>query len=304
MKTQRLGRHGPEISTVGFGAAEIGTLYRGSGGTTMSDKERLEVIRSALAAGITWIDTAELYGNSEELIGRALNGVRDEVLIATKVGPQPEGTGFRPEQVRAACEASLRRLRTDWIDLYQLHWWPDESAVPIEDTWGAMVELVNEGMVRYIGVSTFDRDLVSRCLAIKHVDSLQTEFSMISLADRDLICWCGEQGIGVVTHGPLGYGLLATAMTTQRFAKQASDLTEEQRASRIRLVKAMEPIANRLGVTTGQLALAWNVRQPGVTSAIAGSLRIEHVRENAAAGDIELDDKTLTELDALVAGVE
>jgi aryl-alcohol dehydrogenase-like predicted oxidoreductase len=229
------------------------------------------------------------------------------------VAPAPDGSGFRPEEVRRACTESLRRLRTGRIDLYQLHW-PDEDGVPVEETWGAMGALVDEGLVRWIGLSNFDRALIERCEAVRHVDSLQQEFSMLVLDDRELIRWCGEQGIGVVSYGPLGYGLLTGAITAEtRFDPKdfRSGYDEWEYWQRLfapgrlerslAVVDAMRPIAERLGVTPGQLALAWNVQQPGVTSAIAGSRDPEHVRSNAAAGDLELDEATLAELDALLS---
>jgi len=307
MRTNRLGSNGPELSAIGFGAWEAGGGREW--GETPPDEQIVEAIRTVFDAGINWIDTAEVYGSgrSEQLVAEAVSGRRDEVLIATKVGPRPEGTGFRPEEIRRACTASLGRLRTDRLDLYQLHW-PDESGVPIEDSWGAMAGLVDEGLVGFLGVSNFDRALIERCEAVRHVDSLQQEFSMLVLEDRDLIRWCGEHGIGVVTYGPLAYGLLTGAITTQtRFAEGDHRAHRAELFSRASLerslavVDAMRPIAERLGVALAQLALGWNVVQPGVTSAIAGSRNPAHVRANAAAGDVELDYRTLAELDAILS---
>jgi len=307
MRTNRLGSNGPELSVIGFGAWEAGGGREW--GETPPDEQVVEAIRTVFDSGINWIDTAEVYGSgrSEQLVAEAVSGRRDEVLIATKVGPRPEGTGFRPEEIRRACTASLGRLRTDRLDLYQLHW-PDESGIPIEDSWGAMAGLVDEGLVRLLGVSNCDRALIERCEAVRHVDSLQQEFSMLVLQDRDLIRWCGEHGIGVVTYGPLAYGLLTGAITTQtRFAEGDHRAHRAELFSRASLerslavVDAMRPIAERLGVALAQLALGWNVVQPGVTSAIAGSRNPAHVRANAAAGDVELDSGTLAELDAILS---
>ena len=262
--------------------------------------------------GIDWIDTAEVYGGgrSEELVARAIEGRRDEVLIATKVAPRPEGSGFRPAQVRSACEGSLRRLGTDHVDLYQLHW-PDERGLPVEETWGAMAALLDDGLVRSIGVSNFDRAMIERCEAIRHVDSLQQEFSMLRLEDRDLIGWCGEQGTGVLSYAPLAYGLLTGTITSEtRFDEGDFRGDEEEggslfaggnRERNLAVVDGLRPIAERLGITLAQLALAWNVAQPGVTAAIAGSRNPDHVRSNAAAGDIDLDQATLSELEAVLS---
>lgn len=307
MRVNRLGSNGPELSVVGFGAWEAGGGREW--GEAPPDEQIVQAIRTVFDTGINWIDTAEVYGHgrSEQLVAQAVSGRRGEVLIATKVGPRPEGTGFRPEEVRRACTASLGRLQTDRVDLYQLHW-PDESGVAVEDSWGAMGELVDEGLVRFVGVSNFDRELIERCEAVRHVDSLQQEFSMLVLQDRELIRWCGQQGIGVVTYGPLAYGLLTGAITTETtFASgdhrgQRGGLFSGDNLDRsLSVVDAMRPIAERLDVTLAQVALAWNAYQPGVTSAIAGSRNAAHVRTNADAGNVELDDGTLAELDAILS---
>jgi aryl-alcohol dehydrogenase-like predicted oxidoreductase len=304
MLTRRLGLHGPEISMIGLGAWEAGG---DAWGANPDDDEIVRAFHAAFDAGVTWVDTAEVYGKgeSERLVGKAIVGRRDDLVVATKVGPKPEGTGFRPEEIRAACDASLGRLGIDAIDVYQLHW-PDDSGVPVEDTWGAMAALVEAGKVRAIGVSNFDQALIELCLPIHHVDSLQQEFSMLALDDRELIRWCGDAGIGVVTYSPLGVGFL-----TGRFTRTDAEKIDDWRSHEgwtsgetlddvFRVVDGLRPIAERLGITMGQLALAWNVAQPGVTAAIAGSRSGEHMRENAAATDVKLDGETLDEIEALL----
>jgi aryl-alcohol dehydrogenase-like predicted oxidoreductase len=174
-----------------------------------------------------------------------------------------------------------------------------------------MTELLDDGLVRFIGVSNFDRDLIERCEAIRHVDTLQQEFSMLQLEDTDLIRWCGEQGTGVLSYGPLAYGLLTGAITSEtRFDRGdfrggdeegGSLFGEGNRERNLAHVEALRPMAERLAITLAQLALAWNVAQPGVIAAIAGSRNPDHVRSNAAAGDIVLDGATLSELDAIVS---
>ena len=312
MNLRGLGRAGPEISVVGFGAWEAGG--GSEWGAAPPDEQVLDAIRAGLEAGMTWIDTAEVYGRgrSEELVGRALGRRGRDAYVFTKVAPRPEGTGFRPEEVRRACEGSLRRLGVEHIDLYQLHW--PEAAVPVEETWGAMSELVEAGLVRWIGVSNFDRDLIERCAAVRAVDSLQQEFSLLRLDDRDLIAWCAEAGIGVLSYGPLAYGLLTGAITAEtRFHatdfRGGADEDETWSAlfapgvieRSLAVVDGMRPIADRLGVSLAQLALAWNHHQPGVTAAIAGSRNAEHVRENAAAGSLQLDRDVLDELERVLA---
>ena len=308
MQTKRLGSDGPEISVIGFGAWEAGKSAEW--GEPPPDEQILSAIGGVFETGIGWIDTAEVYGGgtSERFVGRVIDGSRDEILLFTKVAPTPAGSGFRPEQVGAACRKSLERLRTDHIDLYQLHW-PDDS-VPLEDTWGAMAALVDEGLVRHIGVSNFDRAQIERCLAIRHVDSLQQEFSMFVLDDRDLIRWCGEQGIGVLAYGPLAYGLLAGAISMEttfadgdfRGGGQTWEVlfAPEVRERLLGVVDDLRAIAERPGATVAQLALAWTFHQDGVTGAIAGSRNVDHVKSNAAAGELKLDAATLAEIEALL----
>ena len=304
MRRRRLGSQGPDISVIGLGAWEAGGE---DWGPNDSEESVIAALRTAFDTGIDWVDTAEVYGSgvSETLVGRAVAGRRDDLVVASKVAPADEGSGFRPEEVQKACDSSLARLGIDHIDLYQLHW-PDPFGTAVEDTWGAMCELQDAGKVRWIGVSNFDRDLIERCEVIRHVDSLQPEFSVVALGERDLIRWCGERGIGVVTYSPIGAGLL-TGVVSSPAAFPEGDWRQEAEQFRpgnlernLALVEAMRPISERLGLTLPQLALAWNVAQPGVTSAIAGSRNPTHVKENAAAGDVVLDAATFEELEALL----
>ncbi len=303
MRTRKLGASGPDLSVVGFGAWEAGG---DDWGPNTSEETVIDAIRAGLDAGMTWIDTAEVYGNgvSETLVGHAIAG-RGDVTVATKVAPSPQGSGFRPEQVEHACEGSLRRLGIETIDLYQLHWL-DGTGVPLEDTWGAMEGLLDAGKVRTIGASNFDRRAIERCLAIRHVDSLQQEFSLVRPDDRELIRWCGEVGIGVLSYSPLGAGFLTGAIGRDDVGaiddwRAAEGLTSGDHLDHaFTIVDAMRPIAERHGITVAQLALAWNLAQPGVTSAIAGSRSAKHTRENASAGDLDVDPGVLAELDLLV----
>jgi aryl-alcohol dehydrogenase-like predicted oxidoreductase len=316
MRMRRLGSDGPDLSVVGFGAWEAGGT---AWGANASDDAVIAAIRAGLDAGMTWVDTAEVYGDgvSERLVGRAVAG-RDGVLVASKVAPAPEGTGFRPEQVRRACEASIGRLGVDAIDLYQLHW-PDDGDTPVEETWGAMVDLVEAGLARWIGVSNFDRELIARCETVRHVDSLQPRFNLLMRDEGELIRWCGAHGIGVVAYAPLAYGLLTGAITADTAYPDGDwrtsssdedpddpDVVPEFLPDRLPGVLArierLRPIAERRGISLAQLALAWCHHQPGVTSAIAGSRSPDHARANADAGSVELDATTLAEVEAAIAG--
>jgi len=309
MRMRKLGTKGPEISVVGFGSWEAGGE---SWGANDSEERVIEAIRAAIDAGCTWVDTAEVYGNgvSERLVGEAIRG-RDHVLIATKVGPEPEGTGFRPEQVRLAAEESMARLGVDHLGLYQLHW-PDSTGVPLEETWGAMAQLVDDGLVGAVGVSNFDRAMIEHCEAVRHVDSLQQQFSMLWLDDRELIRWCGEQGTGVLAYGPLAFGLLTGAISPETVYAEGDwrGSPEDPDSARLfgpgnlekslQVAASVEKIAERLDATSAQVALAWTAAQPGVTAAIAGTRNPKHASANAGAGDLELDQETLDELEGLL----
>ncbi len=310
MRTRKLGSNGPEISVVGYGAWEAGGM---AWGPNPPDQETLAAMGAAFDAGITWVDTAEVYGGgrSEELVAKAVAG-RDDVLVFTKVAPRPAGSGFDAQGVRAAAEASLRRLGRDVIDVYQLHWPHPEIAV--EETWEAMAGLVDAGLVRWIGVSNFSVELVERCERVRHVDSLQPHFSMLHRDGRDdLFVHCDQAGTGILAYGPLAYGLLTGAFdeTTTfsdddwRSGKHGMGAYDELFAPdrfrrNLAIVDALRPIAERKDVTLAQLALAWVVHQRGVTAAIAGSRSPAHVRDNAGAGDVELDGQDLDDIEEVL----
>lgn len=312
MKTRKLGKQGPDISVIGYGAWEIGGQAYGP---NPDEAVIMDAVHAALDAGINWIDTAEIYGkgNSETLIGRAVTGHRDEVIIASKVAPKPFGTGFAPEEVKLALKQSLGRLRTDHLDLYQLHWVPEDNW-DIDDTWGAMTELADEGVVRFIGVSNFDQLQIERCLAIRHCDSLQPQYSLLHREGEDLFRWCGEQGIGVIVYGPMAYGLLSGKIgldtifdeTDWRSGKDPThsyyvDLFKPGRfEGHVEIVAELQTLAKDLGLSVGQLALAWAFHKPGVTAAITGSRNPKHNRENAAAALVELSEDDMRAIEKLL----
>ncbi|HEY0389627.1 MAG TPA: aldo/keto reductase [Gaiellales bacterium] len=313
MEHRRLGGTDLEISAIGFGSWEAGGAHWGA---NASEDGVIAAIRAGIDAGMTWVDTAEVYGQgvSEQIVGRAVAG-RDDVLVFTKVAPD-EGSGVRPEQIRKAIDGSLRRLARDHIDLYQVHW-PDD-AVPVEETWGAMAELVEAGKVRHVGVSNFGRELIERCQAIHPVASVQNEFSLLEQADRaELLPWLHDQGIGYLAYSPLAAGRLTGAMRPDhrfgeddwrsgrgRFASWREEGSEwsfdpEPLTRDLAKVDAMQADAERLGATVAQLALRWVIEQPGVTAAIAGSRNPEHTRANAQAGELRLDGEAAARLDDL-----
>ncbi len=310
MKTRKLGSQGPDISVVGFGAWEAGGM---AWGPNPPDEQTIAAMRTAFDSGMTWVDTAEVYGGgrSERLVAKAVEGY-DHVLIFTKVAPRPSGTGFDAASIRKAAEKSLARLGRDAIDVYQLHW-PSRD-VALEETWEAMAALVDDGLVRNIGVSNFNRKRIERCEAIRHVDSLQPHFSMLHRNSReDLLPLCESSGTGVIAYGPLGYGLLTGAVTKDttfgdddwRGGGHGMRAYDELFAPgalerNLEIVEALRPVADRLDITLAQLALAWVVHQRGATGAIAGSRSPDHVAENAGAGSVELSDKDLDEIESIL----
>jgi aryl-alcohol dehydrogenase-like predicted oxidoreductase len=302
MRTRQLGAGGPDISVIGYGAWQAGGAQWGG---PAPDGDVIAAIRAAIDSGQTWIDTAEVYGQgrSEELVGRAIAGRRDEVLLFTKVAPDDEGSGIRPHEIRSAIQASLRRLGTDRVDLYQVHW-PDER-IPVEETWGAMAELVGEGLARRIGVSNFDRALVERCLPIHPVASVQNELSLLCRDDTsELLPWLAGQGIGYLAYSPLASGLLTGRIAAdETFADgdwRRDELTPDRLAEAVPRVERLAALAARIDLTAADLALAWVLHQPGVTGAICGTLSAANARRNSAAGDIQLDPADLAEAGELV----
>lgn len=314
MQRRRLGSEGPEISVIGYGAWEIGGE---SYGPNPDEDTIVRALHAAFDTGVNWVDTAEIYGSgrSEALVGKAMRSNDEWILVATKVAPKPVGSGFRPREVRRAAEASLRRLKVDRIDLFQLHWMPSSDDVPPSETWGAMAELSDEGLVRHIGVSNFDRETMAELEAIRHVDSLQPHYSMLHRKGEDLLGWCADQGTAVIVYGPLAFGLLAGSIdedttfdaTDWRSGKDPDNpyyrelFADSRLPENIETVERLRPVAGRLGVSMAQLALAWTVHQPGVTAAITGSRKPGHNRENARAGEIALGDEDLAEIDDLLA---
>jgi len=308
MEFRKLGTNGPEISVVGYGAWEAGGAQWGE---EVAENDVMTAIEAGLDAGMNWIDTAEAYGEgrSEELIGKVVARRRDEVFVFTKVAPFMSGT--RPEQVRQAVRDSLRRLGVDHIDLYQIHW-PDEENVPVEDTWGAMAEIQDEGLARYIGVSNFDQGLVERCLAVRHVDSVQNQFHLLHRVDAEtLLPWLEERGVGYLGYGPMAFGLLAGTITKDTTFHEDDwrggghnvgyydDLFAPGKLeASVDRVDGLKPIAERLGVPLPSLAIRAALETPGITAVIAGSRKTMHTAENAQAADLRLDEETLAEIEA------
>ncbi|PYO29441.1 MAG: aldo/keto reductase, partial [Gemmatimonadetes bacterium] len=308
LPTRPLGSSGLDITTVGFGAWAIGGGGWAFGWGPQDDADSLATMGRALELGINWIDTAAVYGlgHSEEVVGRLLRELPagDRPLVFTKCGLVWDERNrmaearrvLRPDSIRKECEASLRRLRIEQIDLYQFHW-PDETGTPVEDSWQAMVRLVDAGKVRAVGVSNFAVTLLERCEAIRHVHSLQPPFSLIrrEAAERE-IPWCAEHGTGVIVYSPMQSGLLTDTFTDSRVAALAVDdwrrrsLQFQQPAlgRNLALRDALEPIARRHGATVSAVAVAWTLAWPGVTGAIVGARTPSQVDGWIGAATLEL----------------
>jgi len=315
---RRLGKDGPEITRVGFGAWAIGGGGYAFGWGPQDDADSIAALRHAVERGINWIDTAAVYGlgHSEEVVGRFLRELPpdERPYIFTKCGmvwdeKDPEAEVVRtlePASIRRECEASLRRLGVERIDLYQFHW-PDETGTAVEDSWGEMVRLVEEGKVRWIGVSNFSVELLERCERIRHVDSLQPPFSLLRRGAAEAqLPWCVEHGTGVIVYSPLESGLLTEKWTLDRVKRLPED-DWRRRARRFQspaieqnlaLRDALRPIAEAHGATIAAVAVAWTLTWPGITGAIVGARSPEQIDGWIAAASLELSREELDEIAA------
>ncbi len=320
MEYRRLGESELEVPAVIFGAWTIGGWYWGGA----DDTESIKAVEKALDLGINCFDTAPAYGfgHSEQILAKAIKGKRSEVIIATKCGLRwdeklgqlhfetRDSSGhvrmvfknLSKDSIVYECEQSLRRLKTDYIDLYQCHW-PDE-ATPLEETMDALMTLREQGKIRAIGVSNFTPRLMERCLMIGDLASHQCKYSLLARdVEKDILPFCMDSKLGVICYGPLGQGLLTGKVTMDRKFSD-DDLRETfqvwfKPANRRRVIGALEriePIARKYDGTLAQLAINWVINQPGVTSAIVGARTASQVEENAKAVDFELSGDDLESL--------
>jgi aryl-alcohol dehydrogenase-like predicted oxidoreductase len=310
VRSAQLGRDGPSISRVGIGGFQASGTGPWGAGPDADDDEALAAIRLAVESGVTWVDTAASYGlgHSEEVVARALEPWRvgEEVLIFTKCAhpwepPDRIWTDLAPATIRRQCEESLRRLGVERLDLLQFHH-PDPNT-PVEESWATLVELVDEGKVRWAGVSNFGVDLLERCEAIRHVDSLQPELSLLRPeAASDVIPWCRDHGTGVIVYSPIASGLLSGARDRAWLAAASDEDRMGARGEAIAtLVDRLRPLADRLGIPVPALAAAWTLSVEGVTGAICGARRPAQVEGWIAAGDVTLGSEDVREIEAALA---
>jgi aryl-alcohol dehydrogenase-like predicted oxidoreductase len=303
MQYRRLGTDGPTVSAVGLGAMSFASVYGSA-----EDAESEATVARALELGVTFIDTANIYGSghSEEVVGRAIAGRRAEVVLATKFGGGGGAGLGKRDRVRPALEESLARLGTDYIDLYYLH--RVDPSTPIEETVGAMADLVSAGLVRYLGLSEAAPETIRRAQATHPITALQTEYSMFSREPEEAILpTIRELGIGFVAYSPLGRGMLTGHF--QRLEDLPADdwrrgvprWQEENFDHNVRLVSGLEEIARRHNITTAQLALAWVLRQGDDIVPIPGTRKRENLEANAAAADVTLSAEDLEEIDEVAS---
>ena len=320
LPTRPLGTSGMDITTVGFGAWAIGGGGWQFAWGQQDDKESIAGIRHAVEAGINWVDTAAVYGlgHSEEVMADALDGIpaADRPYVFTKAGviwdPADRAASTRrqmnPAIVRREAEASLRRLRVDRIDLYQVHWPPRDDGTPIEEYWQVMAELKASGKVRAIGLSNHDAAQLRQAEKIAHVDSLQPPFSAINRLAAPDIAWAHAHGTGVIVYSPMQSGLLTGAFSADRVAALPADdwrrthpnFTTDLPAN-LALADALAPVARRHGVPVAAVAVAWALAWPGVSGAIVGARRASQVEDWLPAAALQLTDADLDEIGAAIA---
>jgi aryl-alcohol dehydrogenase-like predicted oxidoreductase len=300
MRKRLLGSQGPAVCPLGLGCMGMSHSYGPA-----DEGESVATIHRALDLGGTFLDTADVYGggHNESLVGRAIRDRRDRVILATKCGftwsapGKITGVNGRPEHIRAACDASLKRLGVEFIDLYYLH--RKDPAVAIEESVGAMEELVRQGKVRHIGLSEVSVHTLRRAHAVCHISALQSEYSLWTRdPEAEILSWCQQLGIGFVAFSPVGRGFLAGAITTNRFEdkdfrSKVPRFQDENFAQNLRLLEKIRQLAESKGCTPSQLALAWVLAQGEYITAIPGTRRRDHLEENLAALQVQLSDADL-----------
>ena len=328
MEVRRLGESKVKVSAVTFGAWAIGGFMWGGN----DEKDSIAAIRAALDHGIDTIDTAPVYGMgaSETIVGKAIEGRRDDVRILTKFGlswdtgsrtqffetVDPEGTPHKiyrdasPQRIREECDASLRRLRTDYIDLYQIHWADPDT--PIEATFEVVARMIEQGKILAAGVCNYTPEQIEAARKVVPLASCQPPYSMINRGiESDVLPYCRERGIGVVAYSPMQRGLL-TGKIDENKEFPASDTRaidkffsrENRRRVREGLLDRLRPIADAKGCTLAQLVIAWTIAQPGITAALVGARNARQAEENAGAANVKLSAEELAEIRRLAEAVQ
>ena len=299
MQTRKLGWTGLNLSTIGFGTWAIGGGGWKYGWGPQDDRDSIATILRAYEMGVNWIDTARVYGigHSEEVVGKAIKGLHKKPIIATKCGRVWDKDGnifgsLKKERIRFEVEASLKRLKIDVIELYQIHW-PDPEE-DIEEAWGAIADLVKEGKIRYGGVSNFSIEQLKRIQPIHPIASFQPPYSMLVRGVEDgLLDYCAANEIGVIVYSPMQKGLLTGRFSRERVQNLPEDdhrrkdahFQEPELSANLELVEGLRPVAEKSGRTVAQLAIAWVLRRSEVTAAIVGARRSSQIEETVVAGE-------------------
>lgn len=320
MRTRRLGNSDLHLTTIGFGTWGMsGSGWAGSWGP-QDDNDSIKAIIRAYELGVNWIDTAPVYGlgHSEEIVGKAIKELPERPIIATKVGLcwDDKGNIFRrltKESVRREVDDSLRRLGVDVIDLYQIHWPIDDNHDEVLEGWGTMADLIKEGKIRYAGVSNFSIELMEKIKAIHPITSLQPPYSMLNRGiEKEILSYCAKNNIGVVCYSPMAKGLLTGAFTRERVEslpdedhrKRSAEFNEPRLSITLEMLDQLRPIAKRNNRTLAQLAIAWVLRRAEVTSAIVGVRRPSQIEETAPAGDWDLTEEEIAEIEKILERYE
>ena len=315
MQKRKLGYSDLELSTIGLGTWAMGGGDWKFGWGPQDDQASIAAIYAAMDQGINWIDTAAIYGHghAETVVGKALNGLQDKPLIATKCGRVWEGNSreigkcLKADSIRNEVDASLKRLGIEAIDLYQIHW--PEPDNEIEEGWSTMAQLVKEGKIRYCGVSNFNLDQLKRAQAIHPIASLQPPYSMLRREiEEAIIPYCRENNIGLLAYSPMQAGLLTGKFSKQRVAALPDTdwrsknpfFTEPQLSINLQAVAQLDELASARGISLAQLSLSWVLRLRELTAAIVGARRPDQIRDTAIAGGITLNEAEITRIEEIL----
>jgi aryl-alcohol dehydrogenase-like predicted oxidoreductase len=306
------------ITPVGFGAWAIGGAGYDFGWGPQQDADSIAAIHRSLELGVNWIDTAAVYGlgRSEEVVARALKqwrGARPHVFTKCAMRWDAQGHVTRvltADSIRQECQDSLRRLETDVIDLYQIHWPPEDSGPSLEEAWTTLATLQKEGKIRWIGVSNYNVEHIRRSQKIAPVTSVQPPYSLLRRnIEADVLPYCDQQGIGVIVYSPMLSGLLTGAMTRERAANLPADdwrtrnpeFREPKLSKNLHLVERLRTVGTRYGRTPGEVAIAWTLRSPAVTGAIVGARNAKQAEGVMRAGELRLTEGDIAEIEGAVA---